>query len=399
MKECFLIMPYREKYEFAYEEICDVASRFNVKIVRADKDFLSCPVMEAIVDNISASEYVIAIVGDRQNANVFYELGISHSKKSFSKVLILKDKEEDYLFDIQHIKQFSFEIGDRNTIKEVTTRFFKINTDENSLENALVRLFEFERDKPMCAVLIDFLQTYHGIICDEIAKILSQTDYSDNLVHVVESIKSLVFHNTQTPGSTLGVALVYLFLEIIARTYDKFNYQNEVATFLSNDTICDEYKIVLSTFLVNKELFVKNCIQWQISYFGSKDMHRVDLNRYKIEYFLLESNSRDVSDALIDALFSTNAHIREYCAEIIRAKKLYPATEQLLLQLKKEENVYAARSIIDALVELEKDNNLSHSKCLKAIEQFVAKHNYDDDSFINRHIHDAFAAFGSKRFE
>lgn len=396
MKECFLIMPYREKYEFAYEEICSVASRFNIKIIRADKDFLSYPVMETIVNKITESEYVIAILGDNENANVFYELGISHSKKPFSKVLIFKDDAERYTFDIQHIKQFTFTVGNREYINEIATRFFKTNTDEYSLENVLARLPEFERDKQIYDVLVAYLKQYHELICDEIAKILSRTNYTNNLVHVVESVKNFVFHETSSPDSTLGVALIYLYAEIIVKTHNNLDYKNEINLFLTNEKILNEYKIVFTIFLVNKELFVKDCIQWQLDYFGSNDMHRVDLNRYRIEAFLLESRLQAVSDALIEALSASNAHKREYCAEIIRAKKLCSATEKLLLQLKREEDFYAARSIIDALVEIEKDNSQSHSKCMKAIENYASKHKYDNDSFIARHIRNALTTFVPK---
>ena len=135
---------------------------------------------------------------------------------------------------------------------------------------------------------------------------------------------------------------------------------------------------------------------WLISYFANRDLHRIDINRHKIEEYLVCSNSEYVDCALIESLNHSDAHVREYCAEIIREKQLLSARSNLLFQLKEETNLYTARSIIDAIVCLDVTRTIYHKEDYDAITSYASRITYTEEDFIYKHIVAALSIFVSK---
>ena len=397
MRTCFVIMPFREKYENFFDLISTVAVEYNIELIRADRNFLSFPVMEEINRCISECDYIIAIIGDNHNANVFYELGIGHSKKPFSKVLVFKDANEKFTFDIQHIKQFIFSPKSLDGLDNTIRKFFDYNESNESLENALSSIDFFQTNKSMCAELIDYLKETCGTLCHDISKLLLSIDIdSIRIIPIVSILKGRVMAETVMEKSLLGEAIVVLYAEIVIKTILKYDHANDIEDILNNLAILDNYKYILTTTLINSNVHLKNSVQWLISYFGKNDVHRIDITRHKIEEFLVFAKSEEVNDALKDALEHDVPHVREFCAEIIREKKLFSARSNLLRQLVKEDNIYSARSIIDALVAIDCDRKVYHEEDLQSIKYYAATIIYDDKSFIKRHLDLAEAALSNK---
>ena len=63
----------------------------------------------------------------------------------------------------------------------------------------------------------------------------------------------------------------------------------------------------------------------------------------------LDSEFEETNNAITNAIFSNDCHIREHLAGIIGEKRLYSAKEALCSQLQAEENFYTAVSIIEAI--------------------------------------------------
>lgn len=396
MRTCFIIMPFRDEYEKLFALISTVAHDYKIDLIRADLDFLSCPVMEEINRCISTCDYIITIIGDDNNANVFYELGISHTKKPFSKVLIFKDVREKYAFDIQHIKQFSFLPEALKDSEKTIRRFFENNVNEDSLENALNSIDYFQNNKSMCVKLTDYLKRVFGDLCNSISKIILSIDNS-NIKPVSSTLKDCVLSETETnKDRLLGESLIKLYAEIIVRSAQKYDYSNDIDFLLQNKAVFDNYKYTFTTTLINYNVYLKIAVKWLISYFGKNDVHRIDITRHKIEEFLVLSKSDEVNDALKEALSNEIPHVREYCAEVIREKKLQSARFSLLKQLSIEENLYSARSIIDAIVAIDGIEPLHYEENLQCVKQYASKIKYDEESFIKKHIDIAVAIFSNK---
>lgn len=87
---CFVLMPFISSFDGVYESIrraCE-SSEVLLSCSRADDFYGAGHIMEDILRGIMASEYVVADLTGR-NPNVFYELGIAHSSKAATKVVII----------------------------------------------------------------------------------------------------------------------------------------------------------------------------------------------------------------------------------------------------------------------------------------------------------------------
>jgi len=127
MKKAFVIMPFDDKiannlYKLSTKPIC---KEFDLEVQRADEIFTSNPILEDIVSAIEKSAVIIADISGR-NANVFYELGMSHMLKRTQTIMITHEKYESIPFDISHFRIIKYE----NTISGKTVY-------ENQLRKAL----------------------------------------------------------------------------------------------------------------------------------------------------------------------------------------------------------------------------------------------------------------------
>lgn len=73
--------------------------------------------------------------------------------------------------------------------------------------------------------------------------------------------------------------------------------------------------------LANNNKLLDICLPWIINYFSQSKSSIIDLNRYKLESFLMNSTSKEVETVIISSLFNDDCHIREHMADIIGAKK------------------------------------------------------------------------------
>ena len=102
---CFVLMPFAGIFDDVYESIRRACESQDVLLScsRADDFFGAGHIMEDILTGIMASEYVVADLTGK-NPNVFYELGIAHSCKAASKVVIISQSLDDVPFDLRHMR-------------------------------------------------------------------------------------------------------------------------------------------------------------------------------------------------------------------------------------------------------------------------------------------------------
>jgi hypothetical protein len=101
-KLIFVLMPFADEFKEIYEDIIKpLVENIGLKCIRADEVFSTGPIMEDILKMIAIARIVIADVTGR-NANVFYELGISHTVKN--DVIIITQSMDDVPFDLRHLR-------------------------------------------------------------------------------------------------------------------------------------------------------------------------------------------------------------------------------------------------------------------------------------------------------
>jgi len=140
---CFVLMPFNEKYIDVYNRI-RVTLNSNplfIECSRAD-DFHRPHIIETILKGITHSEFVIADLTE-SNANVYYELGLTHSIKEIEKVIILTQELHLVPFDITQFRCIEYKPtpdGMKKLKKELISTFnaishnkFRLKLTENKL--------------------------------------------------------------------------------------------------------------------------------------------------------------------------------------------------------------------------------------------------------------------------
>lgn len=110
---CFAIMPFAPEFVVVYAAIRDACESPEVILscARADDFYAAGHVMEDVLRGIITSEYIVADLTGK-NPNVFYELGIAHSSKAPSKVILIAQDPDDIPFDLRQMRSIRYESSD-----------------------------------------------------------------------------------------------------------------------------------------------------------------------------------------------------------------------------------------------------------------------------------------------
>lgn len=123
---CFVLMPFGGWSDTYYKDVYSPAIKAaGFEPLRADDLFHSGSVMEQIWEQISKAKVLIAEVSGK-NANVFYELGLSHSRGK--PVVLLTSSIDDVPFDLRHLRVIVYEIRDpewSSKVQRMLTSYLK----------------------------------------------------------------------------------------------------------------------------------------------------------------------------------------------------------------------------------------------------------------------------------
>lgn len=396
--QCFFAMPFAAEYTNLYDSLVMHLEREGYKCIRVDNNFLgSVPVMNLILNGIASSQYVIVDISET-NANVFYELGITHTVKDYENVFIIKENAATTPFDIQHLQYIAY---DKNNLKELAKELLirlKANQYKNVFKKVLLtnQLIRFED-------VDEFVDYFTKLFEEEQVGMYAQLlENSDNTVDesslIVESIweydKVLRSEITKAESEKYIPALFKVLFEILLPCHRIKEIENYIHDFLKNHEYSELYDISFLPYQTDLAIkFAENLkliditLKWIIEYFQRSKSTKVDLNRYKLEAFLLKATSEKVNEFIVNAIVSDNKYIREHMADIAGEKKLYIAEDNLISQLKREENEYTISSIVEAL------GKIGSQKAIDAMEEWL-NINADNviatkDYFVLKHFRNA----------
>lgn len=114
-KLCFVLMPFdkprtRSKpFMRVYKAIKAAVRKAGLKCKRSDEIFRASIIVQDVWEYINKATLVIADLTGR-NANVFYEVGLSHALPK--KVILLTETMSDVPFDVGHIRYIQYENTD-----------------------------------------------------------------------------------------------------------------------------------------------------------------------------------------------------------------------------------------------------------------------------------------------
>lgn len=394
--KCFVIMPFADELNHVYGTIKRELTAAGFICNRVDEIKGSTPIIAKILTEMLKSRYIIADLTDC-NPNVFYELGIAHSFKDAQNIIILKQKGSKIPFDITHLTYIEYEPDNlllltSSIIDYIQTTRFLVDLEDALQIRGIISPINSTKD----FTIIDFYQENLNEEISLLTKILLDEhkfgDYTEEDIEffLTKYFNSLLkIYNCSDPELINQWLKAYNEILISCEKYDvskkfinDFLNREDLLKFVNKNELLS-WRTDMAISMANVEKYQFIVIPWIINYLSHSQTASIDLNRYKVEAFLMTNQTEKINQIIADAVFDKNCYIREHISDIIGEKKLYIASDNLCIQLQNEENYYSAVSIIEALGKLNCTSSIEiiinwvkqhESEMIKEKQFFVLNH-------------------------
>lgn len=231
---------------------------------------------------------------------------------------------------------------------------------------------------------------------------IDNTITKQEIVNAIWDFDKVLFGGTNVIKTKENIdSLFILFSELLLRVSDIDEIIKYIDEFIQKETCSNlddktllQYKTDLAIKLAEHGCLLNISLRWIIGYFQRSKSTNIDLNRYKLEAFLLKTNSEKINEYIINSIVSDNNYIREHMADIVGEKKLLIAEDALILQLKRESNLYTAASIVEALGKIHSTKSIDviNEYLEKEADTLIKNKNY----FVLKHIRNALVKIDSQ---
>ncbi len=357
--KCFFIMPFSQEFDLVYGILQEALLNKGYLPVRVDDVSGSTAIMNKIMIEILTSQYVIADLS-KLNPNVFYELGIAHCYKEARNTILIKDKATLAPSDIRHINYIEYEKNNLILLKEKvlhtledikylselesTLIFHKIISPKDDNGNIITNLLESALSKDEIILMCRILNKEYSL--DDTHEIES---FVEKYINMIPKMIKNEFKRKHI--DIITNSLVRLLVECIECNFISVKVNELLYTrVLFSDSIDSiKFRTTIALEFAKEGRLINVVAPWIIEYFSQSKSTHIDLNRYGIEAFLLSTSNLEINQAIINAVFASDRHIREHMADIIGEKVLCEARGNLVIQLNRETNLYTASSLMEAL--------------------------------------------------
>lgn len=390
-------MQFSDDLDIVYGTIKQELNNIGFICNRADDVSGSPIIFNKILTEMFSSRFIIAEL-THNNPNVFYELGIAHSFKESTNIIIIKQKSSDsknvvYPFDLKHLQYIEYT---SDNLKLLTAQIKKCIQNNKYLSD----FYEILNVKGIISFVSDNQEDFVEYLKCELDKdivVITKMLNGEDIEMSPDIIETLFNHYENLIRKTIsnnrfdvleGVLKIYFELiyncnyiqiaEIFVTKFikDSFNLPDEVS-----------WKIELLNKLVLGKKMLNICLPWIIHYFSKLRVTNIDLNRYKLERLLLTCNYNEVNECIIDAVYSSNCHIRESMVDIIGEKHLKKGLNALYNRLEIEENNYVTRSIVEAIGKIDSFQGIAKLLCWFEKN----KSRFEEDKYYGIYDHMAYA--------
>ncbi len=359
--KCFVLMPFLQELELVYGEIKEALDVGGYICNRADElGRGGKPIMATILNEILSSHFIIADLTG-QNANVFYELGIAHSFKDAQNIILISQTVDDIPFDIRHLNTIIYNPNNHKLLIAKIIETIRANKHHLTFLEAL-------QSRGIISSIRNngepFLDHFLAFMDSELALITSLLSGQKDGIH--ENDVNLLFDRYMTFICRIIENRKHAFLEcsfeilaeiliscggysvtedVVSRIFGRTTF----ATQCMKNSDLKLWQTTTAIKLAQKKVCFNYVMTWIIDYFTQSKSGVIDLNRYRLEKFLLLTTDGMINGIIADSITHSNKHIREHMADIAGEKGLQSALAPLIQQLKVEENYYTAASIFTAI--------------------------------------------------
>ncbi len=364
---CFFLMPFHSDFDYVYGTIKNELNDFGLICNRVDEIGGSIPIINKIITQIIRSQYIIVDLS-RYNPNVFYELGIAHTFKDARNILLIKQKEDKVPFDITHLTYIEYDPNNLKLLTATIKKFIAENKNVSAFYDAL----------NVCGIIsiidensnqhIEYLQEQLGVDLPIAVDLLNgNSDIApSNIDALLDNYQKLLYQLMRERNMDAMPLALKVYYEILCKAAGFQETDQYILSFMQAGHEAFEiheqellgWKTDLAIALASRAKKLYLVLNWIIGYFSRSKSATIDLNRHKLEGFLLSSSQNAVNEAIIVALHNENCYIREHMADIAGEKHLVEALPTLYAQLAIEDNYFTASSIISAIGKLRDPNGI-----------------------------------------
>lgn len=356
---CFMIMSFDSKFDGIYGTIKDEFEKHQIICNRADEMNGSQPIVNKIINGILESQYIVVDITDAK-PNVFYELGIAHSFRDARNILIIKQQSTDYPFDISHLPYHEYNCTNLYKLKSIISTFITESQIVTDFREALSINDIYDYTVNGTTNYIEYVENYFKDNLNIYSQILNQKAaiYGEKRVEgAFVEFEAFIMKNLSSYNTSVldGIIKIYIRLivnceiERISRKFASRFSDNLLINGMDNDALRLSKETDLMIALAEAGRILDFCLPWIIGYFSRSKSSVIDLNRYKLEKFLMSTNNTEVDNAIVNSIYNDDCHIREHMADIIGSKHIANGFQTLKKQLMVEENWFTIGSIIEAI--------------------------------------------------
>ena len=183
--------------------------------------------------------------------------------------------------------------------------------------------------------LNDLIPLATDILCNQLSEVKENDidHYFERLLNIVNDIireRNYNFINGVLKVLFESIIICSKFNITDKITYD-FLYGNLFANYYSEKSEFITHQTDLAICLASQRVKVNTAMSWIIGYLANSKSATIDLNRYKVELFLMITNDKVIDGIIIDSLFDKSCYIREHLADIMGEKSCMKLKIALLL--------------------------------------------------------------------
>lgn len=283
-----------------------------------------------------------------------------------------------WLIDIFHLKYIEYDLKNLFLLCSTLLNFIDESQKKNAIIHALnirnIISYNDENNNDF----IEYLQSQIPNLIPTISKALigeAKEITINQIEYIVESFRKIINEILVSNNISILSRILDVFFEVFASIPEnnqiQILIQKILNDFFSIYTLSEkniiEYKTRLALLLSKNEMYTETVLPWIISYFSRSKSTTIDLNRYKIQSFIMTTSSNTVNDAIVNSLCNDDCYIREHMSDIIGEKKIDNAFALLCTQLLKETNPFTAQSMIEAI------GKLNYFDGIFSIEQWIQR--------------------------
>ena len=160
---------------------------------------------------------------------------------------------------------------------------------------------------------IEFIQREFESQVDDFTKILNEESQINNdaLDSTFSSYEIFLCNAMRDESEEIITGLVRIYstllscctCEEIVKKY-VFRFSDFVLTRdIHNEANHTAWKTDMMILLAQRGRILNICMQWIISYFSRSKSSNIDLNRYKLEKFLMETDNEKINDMIIESVY------------------------------------------------------------------------------------------------